>query len=143
MAAPKTAATATAATTRTWRRPGTCAWSEWSRSSSWRLSGPHIWTVEGLDRVKEPKLRKQLLAILQERLAEELREAGFVLERRAFSPHITIARRIERALALAAMTPVPWSVTAFALVQSDLATGTYRDLARWALAAPNEGKRAS
>ena len=83
------------------------------------------------------------LAILHDRLAARLREAGFVLERRRFSPHITIARRIGRPVASAEMPAIPWSVREFVLVESDLATGAYRDRARCALSGSNEGSRAS
>ena len=83
------------------------------------------------------------LASLHEGLARQLREAGFELERRPFSPHITIARRIERALPPAKIPAIPWSVREFVLVESDLAKGAYRDLARWPLAGSDEGKRAS
>jgi 2'-5' RNA ligase len=83
------------------------------------------------------------LTRLHDELAGRLRYAGFVLERRRFSPHITIVRRIERPVAPAAMPAVTWRVRELLLVESDLPAGTYRDVARWALPETNEGNRAS
>jgi len=83
------------------------------------------------------------LAMLHDSLAARLREAGFTLEKRRFSPHVTVARRIECPVAPAQVAPIAWSAVEFALVESDLATGSYRHVACWALAPSNEEHRAS
>lgn len=78
------------------------------------------------------------LAALQSRLAAQLRRRGFELEERRFTPHLTLVRRAGRSIARAPVEPVAWTVDAFRLVRSDLASGQYSTLAEWALA----GRRA-
>lgn len=78
-------------------------------------------------------LRLQLLA---QELADRLRERGFVLERRAFSPHVTLVRKM-----MAAPQPFPdltacrWHCGEFTLVRSlSSITGViYQKLACWKL----------
>ncbi len=66
----------------------------------------------------------ELLA-LQGELGARLREAGFALEERAFTPHATIVRRIGRGLSGAAIEPIAWEVDAFRLVRTEPGTGRY------------------
>jgi len=70
---------------------------------------------------------------LQGTLAAQLGARGFALEPRPFAPHVTLARKVEGALRDPAFEPFGWRVSDFALVQSDLATGRYETLRRWAL----------
>lgn len=83
------------------------------------------------------------LTRLHDVLASRLREAGFALEARSYAPHITIARRIARPVTAAEPMAVAWDAREFVLVESDLATGAYRDLARWTLGGPGERQRTS
>ena len=70
---------------------------------------------------------------LQARLASRLRERGFDLEGRKFTPHVTLARRTLRPAAVVAIEPVAWRVDAFTLVRSETGTGRYSIEERWEL----------
>jgi len=70
---------------------------------------------------------------LQGTLAAHLVARGFELEPRPFAPHVTLVRKVDRAPREAAFEAVSWRVTDFALVRSNLATGRYETLRRWAL----------
>jgi RNA 2',3'-cyclic 3'-phosphodiesterase len=77
---------------------------------------------------------------LQSDLAARLREAGFPLEARAFSPHITLLRKAECSGMCVerenpATEPVAWSVRDFVLVKSSIsANGSrYVQIGRWPL----------
>lgn len=73
---------------------------------------------------------------LFERLRALLRAAALPTERRAFHPHVTLARRCVRGLPDSAMAPVAWRVESIALMASEtLPEGPrYRELASWPLA---------
>ncbi len=71
---------------------------------------------------------------MQARLAARLRAAGFALEDRPFAPHLTLARRIERALPRAEVEPVRWRLASVALVRSEPGTGRYVTQREFALA---------
>jgi RNA 2',3'-cyclic 3'-phosphodiesterase len=75
------------------------------------------------------------LASLQGALAEALRVRGFALEEREFNPHVTVVRRIARALPRT-MLPraIGWRAEAFCLVRSETGTGRYTTMASWDLA---------
>ncbi len=84
----------------------------------------------------------QALHGLQSDLAARLREAGFRLEARPFSPHITLLRKAECAgmskekeKENPATEPVGWSVRDFVLVKSSIsANGSrYEQIGRWPL----------
>jgi len=78
----------------------------------------------------------ELLA-LQQRLASELRSRRFPIDDRPYSPHLTLARRIEVAIRRRRLSaPVVWTVSSFALMASETtASGPiYRRLAEWPLA---------
>ena len=83
---------------------------------------------------------------LQSDLAARLREAGFRLEARAFSPHITLLRKAECAemgkekekekeKENPATEPVAWTARDFVLVRSSIsANGSrYEQIGRWPL----------
>ena len=72
---------------------------------------------------------------LQGTLAAHLAARGFALEPRPFAPHVTLVRKVERAMRDLPFEPVGWRVTDFALVRSHLGTGKYETLRRWALVA--------
>jgi RNA 2',3'-cyclic 3'-phosphodiesterase len=78
-------------------------------------SQPGVLTIAGAGKFGSPRAPRVLwvglqgnldaLNALQERLAVELRQAGYYLEDRAFSPHITLARRRQQARP---GPPPPW-----------------------------------
>jgi 2'-5' RNA ligase len=76
------------------------------------------------------------LSTLHAALAAGLSREGFVVERRMFRPHLTLARHCVRAAQRGAVAPVRWTVQRLALVESTLASGgsRYRDRANWPLA---------
>ena len=71
------------------------------------------------------------LMALQADLSARLRENGFELEARDYSPHATLARKIERAVPRARVEAIEWPVAEYALVMS--AAGRYATLASWRL----------
>ena len=75
------------------------------------------------------------LSSLQAQLDGRLRDAGFALERRPFSPHVTLARRIAKPVAPGPWGPVSWHATRFSLVESAREAGGYRERAAWNLEA--------
>jgi 2'-5' RNA ligase len=72
---------------------------------------------------------------LQRALAAHLAARGFSLEAREFAPHVTLARKIARALPAAAMPPIAMRVGELALVRSEAGTGRYTTLETWPLRA--------
>lgn len=68
---------------------------------------------------------------LQADLHGRLRDNGFELEERPYSPHATVARKIERPVPRAPIDAIEWPVARFALVVS--AAGRYATLASWRL----------
>ncbi len=73
------------------------------------------------------------LESLQSSLAAELRARGIGIEDRPFVPHVTLARRIARAVTPAPMAPIEWNAEELTLAQSEIGTGRYRVLERWPL----------
>ena len=71
------------------------------------------------------------LIALQAELNARLRENGFGLEERAYSPHATLARKIERPVPRARIDAIEWPVAEYALVVS--AAGRYTTIASWRL----------
>lgn len=71
---------------------------------------------------------------LQGRLNRALRAAGFALEDRPYSPHVTLARRTDKPPRKRAIEPVEWRVTEFALVRSEPGRAKYTTLAVFRLA---------
>ena len=78
----------------------------------------------------------QLLA-LQAGLEKRIRDAGFSPDDRAFTPHLTLARRVREPVEPADIEAVSWRAGALALVESARGEGAYRNLAEWPL---GEGK---
>jgi 2'-5' RNA ligase len=66
-------------------------------------------------------------------LASALADAGFPTERRAFRPHVTLARHCLVSVSAALEAPVAWSVARVALNASETLPGgpRYRELAAW------------
>lgn len=74
----------------------------------------------------------ELLA-LHSRLAAELRARGFALEARPFAPHLTLVRRLGKAVVPTPIEPIEWRARELALVASDLGAGRYSNVAAWDL----------
>jgi 2'-5' RNA ligase len=74
------------------------------------------------------------LARLQSQLAERLRERGFALEDRAFTPHITLVRKLARPVPRAPMPAIEWKSRAFTLVETT-GDGRYEIRESWGLRA--------
>ena len=68
-------------------------------------------------------------------LLAALRGNGFVLEKRVFAPHVTLARNVGGiGEMLATMPPIEWPCNRFVLLQSALLSAAgYRQLAGWSL----------
>lgn len=77
------------------------------------------------------------LTQLQSALATALLEAGFGLEDRPFAPHLTLARRIVRAVDPVAVEPVAWRADRFALVESARGPEPYREVGSWRIGKGN------
>ena len=73
------------------------------------------------------------LVELQGELGNQLRQRGFALEARPFTPHVTLARKAERALPRAAIAPIQWKAQELTLVRSMPGTGEYAVLKGWKL----------
>ena len=82
-----------------------------------------------------PSILPPALAALAQDLEARLRVAGFALEERAFSPHVTLVRTARVAPAAAPQTPLRWRVASFVLVASErsAAGAHYRVIGRWPL----------
>jgi 2'-5' RNA ligase len=78
------------------------------------------------------------LAQLGRDLTDALAAQGFAIERRAFSPHLTLARRCKSPGLASLAAPVGWTVTRLALDASEPGSGAprYRELASWPLGVP-------
>lgn len=92
-----------------------------------RLGGAVAWP-HGLVVAPVLAMPEALLA-LHAGLATALAGLGLALERRAFRPHVTLARRAGGALLPADDPPLRWRNRGYALVWSD--RGAYRVLARY------------
>ena len=73
------------------------------------------------------------LVRLQADLADRLRRADFVLEDRAFTPHVTLARKVTRPIGRQDAEAVSWTAREVALVRSELGKGSYSTLSSWRL----------
>jgi 2'-5' RNA ligase len=64
-----------------------------------------------------------------------LRDAGFELERRPFTPHVTLVRDAQCMPLPESLTPIEWRVKEFALMHSQLLPGgaRYEMLRAWSL----------
>ena len=71
------------------------------------------------------------LVELQSALAGELVRRGFALDDRPYAAHVTLARKVARALARKSTTPIGWRARALSLVRSE--KGSYANLAEWSL----------
>ncbi|MBS3935926.1 MAG: RNA 2',3'-cyclic phosphodiesterase [Sulfuritalea sp.] len=88
-----------------------------------------VWTGCGA----APSAQNRLCATLAARLAE----AGFIIDRRPFVPHVTLVRDARCDRLPERTSPIPWRVGDFVLAESLLqpAGARYRLLGRWPLVA--------
>jgi 2'-5' RNA ligase len=79
------------------------------------------------------------LAELARELSDALAEEDFAVERRPFSPHVTLVRRARAPEAGSLAAPIGWTVARLALVGSETLSGAprYSDLATWPLGGGN------
>ena len=70
---------------------------------------------------------------LQAALDQALRARGFALEERAFTPHVTLVRRVERNVARERIEAIAWRAQEMALVRTDPGSGAYSTMATWPL----------
>lgn len=82
------------------------------------------------------------LMSLADALQNRLRQAGFAIESRPFTPHVTLLRNCRQATA-AALTPLHWPCQEFVLVESLSPAereggGRYRIIGRWPLSAKSK-----
>ncbi len=73
------------------------------------------------------------LLLLQSRLERGLRARGFALDERPFAAHVTLVRKIGRAVPPAAMPPIRWRAREHVLVRSETGTGSYSVMEGWPL----------
>ena len=73
------------------------------------------------------------LARLQSRLESGLRARGFALDERPFAAHVTIARKVARAVPPSPMAPIRWTASEFVLARSEAGTGRYSVMESWPL----------
>jgi 2'-5' RNA ligase len=65
-------------------------------------------------------------ARLQRNLGDRLRRCGYQPETRRYRPHVTVARKMVRAPAMAAFEPLRWKVDNFVLIESRPVDGGVR-----------------
>jgi 2'-5' RNA ligase len=75
------------------------------------------------------------LGELVQQLRDALTTEGFALDRRAFQPHVTLARRCRKPGKIQIASPIAWNVSRIALNASELGSdgSRYRELASWPL----------
>jgi len=93
---------------------------------AWRASGV-AWVA--------PAVVPQPITDLHATLAGALARAGFVLEERAFRPHITLARRCVQPQPRTRCEPLRWRADRLCLIGSELQPEgpVYREIASWPL----------
>ena len=77
---------------------------------------------------------RELVELVQQ-LRDALMTEGFALERRAFQPHVTLARRCRAPGNIQLAAPIAWNVVGIALNASEPGSGGsgYRELGSWPL----------
>jgi RNA 2',3'-cyclic 3'-phosphodiesterase len=97
------------------------------RLGFWPRPGGILW----LGASQPPEALVRLVA----RLGEGVSSSGIEIDRRPFHAHLTLMRRVERAVRLDPPTPLCWPVADFVLCESvtDPGGARYRVLERWAL----------
>jgi 2'-5' RNA ligase len=104
----------------------------WLDSFSLCVDQAGCWRHNGVGWVAPSRVPQALLALVQG-LEGRLRDAGFELDDRPYSPHITLVRKARCVSLDLRIEPVEWPVHDFVLVQSELeASGSrYTIVGRW------------
>lgn len=76
---------------------------------------------------------------LEGKLWQELGDCGFIPERRRFTPHVTLARKVTRAPGVQTLSPIHWPVSSIVLVESvtGRSQSTYHVIGTWPLRGGN------
>lgn len=74
------------------------------------------------------------LTALQEALSKTIRGAGFSVDEREFTPHLTLARHIHGTVEAVDIEPISWCARSISLLESARGTARYITLAQWPLA---------
>ena len=92
------------------------------------------WNHNGIGWVA-PAVTPAPLADLQAHLSDWLESIGFMLEKRAFKPHVTLLRKATGKVATVAIEAIRWRVDEYVLVRSTLDAGgsRYEVIGRFAL----------
>ena len=80
-----------------------------------------------------PSLVPPALRELQGHLSTAVLDAGVAAERRAWNPHLTLARKAQSAEPPVDPEPLRWQARSLSLQRSLLGSGRYETLGRWAL----------
>jgi RNA 2',3'-cyclic 3'-phosphodiesterase len=92
------------------------------------------WQHNGIGYAAPSRIPEELV-LLESELRHHVTEAGFSFDRRGFTPHVTLLRKVQRTIAIVQVPPLKWAVREFVLVQSvpDAEGVSYRILSRWTL----------
>jgi len=82
-----------------------------------------------------PSVLPDELASLVSQLRGKMRELGYDLDDRPFSPHVTLLRHVKRGSVQKSIAPLEWLVAGFSLMVSEASSQgvTYRPLQTWPL----------
>ncbi len=98
------------------------------------LDAARVWPGGGIAHLAPQQPPPPLLA-LHRALRDAVSAADLPCDCRAFSAHVTLARRAHPAAAPAAFAPLHWDATRLSLVQSMLGEGRYQVRGSWTLGA--------
>jgi len=82
-----------------------------------------------------PTVPPPSLLALERQLRQLALDQGVPVDRRPYSPHLTLARKARRAFVVEDSPPIAWRAERFCLVESELSPGgsRYREIASWPL----------
>jgi RNA 2',3'-cyclic 3'-phosphodiesterase len=97
-----------------------------------RLDEIGCWRKSGIAWLASSTANAEVVA-MQARLLATLAGIGIVFPESRFTPHVTLARKIVKRVALKLEKPVAWDSAAFVLVASELGPGgvRYRVVEKW------------
>ena len=98
------------------------------------LDRAEVWPAGGIAHLSPSRIPASLQDLHDALLACAL-AAGTPADRRAWRPHLTLARRAREEQAPREFEPLAWQVRGFSLQRSRLGSGRYEVLGRWRLGA--------
>ena len=98
------------------------------------LDRASVWPAGGIAHLSPSRVPASLQSLHEALLAGALC-AGTPADRRAWRPHLTLARRARLEQAPTEFEPLVWQVRGFSLQRSRLGSGRYEVLGRWGLGA--------